>query len=324
MVAATHPPADASSDPRLARRPGGDLARSVFDQVTSTPALTVALVLFTILAAGVLQDLDLFLAKRWLYRLNPDLIPFAQNVLDRVASQIVCVPILAAVAIVLARRRRSWRPILIAALAEAAFIAGIGSMKVLLARGVTYERDPEFLEAGLLEMGTKGISYPSGHAAEAVLIYGAAVYIIARYSGASRRLVRGLRWAVVLICVNSVTVSFLLGWHWMTDLIGGLLAGGLFLRLIVDWDLRARRRRAEAAERAETTSGTAPELRLERTPRAPARAGVTGLTPSPTVHATCAACQRHIAPHLPLEVREKQHQRELEVRREASQGPALR
>lgn len=62
---------------RLARRPGTDGERSLFERLTSAPVLTVALVLFTILAAGVLQDLDLFLAKRWLYRLDPSLIPFA-------------------------------------------------------------------------------------------------------------------------------------------------------------------------------------------------------------------------------------------------------
>lgn len=244
MVADSQPPADASSDPRLDRRPLGDRRRSLLDRLTSAPVLGLALVIMTLLAAGPFQDLDLFLAKRWLYRLDPSLIPFTQNVLDRVSSQIVCVPILAAVAIVLARRRRTWRPLLVALLAEAAFVFGVGAMKLLMARGVTYERDPGFLEAGLLEMGTKGISFPSGHAAESVLIYGAAVYLIAHYSGASQRTVKTLRWAVVAISINSVAVSFLLGWHWMTDLLGGLLAGALFLRLLVDWDQRARRRAA--------------------------------------------------------------------------------
>ena len=42
-----------------------------------------------IVAAGPFQDIDLFLAKRWLYRLDPSLLPFAQNVLDPIAGQVV-------------------------------------------------------------------------------------------------------------------------------------------------------------------------------------------------------------------------------------------
>lgn len=217
----------------LQARGGGWLSR-----LTSVKALSIGLLVLIVLVAGPLQELDYFLARRWLYNFEPRLMWFAQNVLNRVASQAVCLPVLAVVAIVLARRRRSWRPIVFALGSEAAFLLGIGSMKVLLARGVTYERDPSLLEGGLWEMGTKGISFPSGHAAEAVLIYGAAVYLIARYSDASRRLVRLLCWGVAAISVNSVAVSFLLGWHWASDLVGGLLAGGLFLRILMRWDER--------------------------------------------------------------------------------------
>lgn len=245
MVAETHGPAESLVEPRLARGTLEAQERTWLDRLTSAPSLAGALLLVIVIAAGPFQDVDLFLAKRWLYRIDPSLLPFAQNVLDPIAGQAVCLPILLAVAGVIALKRNSWRPLLIAGLAELGFLAGVGSMKVLLARGVTYERDPRFLEAGLFEMGAKGISFPSGHASEAVLIYGAAVYLIAHYTGASDRLVRILTWVVVAISVNSVTVSFLIGWHWLSDLVGGLLAGGLFLRLIVDWDQRARRRAGE-------------------------------------------------------------------------------
>lgn len=219
-------------------------ARSVtwIGRLTSPWTLAISLLAVILIAGGPLQQLELFLAKMWLYRINPDLIWFAQNVLDRIASNAVCLPVLAVVALVLARRRRSWRPIVFALLTEAAFLIGVGGMKVFLARGVTYDRDPRFFQAGFFEKGPEGISFPSGHAAEAVLVYGAAVYLIARYSSASPRLVRLLCWGVGAITVNSVVVSFVLGWHWASDLVGGVLAGGLFLRLLIDGDERSRAR----------------------------------------------------------------------------------
>ncbi|MBM6590307.1 phosphatase PAP2 family protein [Brevibacterium sp. RIT803] len=217
-------------------------SRGWLTRATSIWALALGLAVLTVVAMGPLRVWDYQLNRRWLYLFNPDLVWFAQNILDRIAGQAVCMPVLAIVAIVLARRRQSWRPIGFALAAEGAFFIGIGGLKVLLARPSTTLHDPRFFQGGLLEFGDRGISFPSGHAAEAVLIYGAAVYLIAHYSGASRRLVHILCWVVVAISVNSVVVSFLLGWHWATDLLGGLIAGGLFLRILVQCDRRTRYR----------------------------------------------------------------------------------
>lgn len=260
MVADTQISTDAIIDTPLDRRPLRELDLSWFDRVTSVPALLLALVAVSLLAVGPLQEVDRLLARRWLVQIDPSSLAFAQNVLDRIAGQAVCLPVLAIVAIVLARRRRSWRPVVIALLAEAGFLGGVGTLKVLLGRGASSTGDPRFFEAGLLEMGTLGISFPSGHAAEAVLIYGAAVHLISHYSSASRGLVRNLRRIVVLLCVNSVSVSFLLGWHWMTDLIGGLLAGGLLLRLLVEAD----RRSGDATAARRTSPGAHTELPADR------------------------------------------------------------
>lgn len=215
--------------------------------LTSAPALAAGLIFVILIASGPMERWDYLLAHRWLRNYQPELLWFAQNVLDRVASQAICLPVLCVTALVLARRRRSWRPIKVALLAEFAFLAGVGGMKVVFARPVTYSREPGFFEGGLIDMGAKGISFPSGHAAESILIFGAAVYLLAHYSAASPRLVRRLRWVVALIALNSVVVSFLLGWHWMSDLLGGLLLGGLLLRLITRWDERGRERQGDAA-----------------------------------------------------------------------------
>lgn len=255
MIADPRDPADALIAAPTGRGRAQALRGSWLAILTSVPVLGIGLIVMIVIAAGPMQELDFLLARRWLYHYDPDLMWFAQNILDRVASQVVCLPILLVVAVVLARRRRSWQPVLFALWAEAAFLIGIGGMKVLFARGVTYDRDPSFFDAGLLEAGTKGISFPSGHASEAVLLYGAAVYLISHYSSASRRTVWMLTLGVALIAVNSAVVSFVLGWHWASDLLGGFIAGGFFLRLVIAlarW-FRLRHERARLAGNASPT-----------------------------------------------------------------------
>lgn len=202
-------------------------------RAASIPVLAVAFVVVTVLASGPLRDLDRALDFQWVRWYAPTLRPFIQEVLDRIAGQAVVLPVLAAVAIPLAWRRRTWRPILIGTAAEVGFLGVIGLMKIGFARPAPQLDDPSFFNGGLFSAGWHGISYPSGHAAEAVIFYGLAVYLIARYSSASRRLVTLLGWGAALITLNAVATSFFLGWHWVTDLVGGVIAGGLVLRVIV-------------------------------------------------------------------------------------------
>src|SRR5699024_991545 len=104
MVAELKTPRDALLDVGL----DGSLLRerdqTLWGRLTSAPSLAISLMMVIVVAAGPFQDIDLFLAKRWLYRLDPSLLPFAQNVLDPIAGQAVCLPILLAVAGVIAWR----------------------------------------------------------------------------------------------------------------------------------------------------------------------------------------------------------------------------
>src|SRR5699024_3995838 len=69
-------------------------------RLTSIWALGTAFVAAFVIAAGPFQQTDLLLAMRWLRRIEPALVWFAQNVLDRIAGQMICLRVLAAVALV--------------------------------------------------------------------------------------------------------------------------------------------------------------------------------------------------------------------------------
>jgi membrane-associated phospholipid phosphatase len=205
--------------------------------------LGAAFVAVTVLAAGPLERVDAALRGRWVLEKTPALEPLFQQVLDRLASQSVCVPILAAVAVTIAIRRRSWRPIVVAGSAELAWLLIVGALKVLFARPAPVVGNPGFYEGGLWRLGEMGVSYPSGHAAEVFLIYGTVVHLVHRYTGTSQHWVRMLRILVGALAVNTVVVSFWLGWHWLTDLVGGLLVGGCLLAILVAVDRKVLRLR---------------------------------------------------------------------------------
>jgi len=209
---------------------------SVRRELTAAGLLGAAFVAVTVLAAGPLERVDATLRGRWVVEKTPGLEPLFQDVLDRLASQAVCVPVLVAVAVTIAVRRRSWRPLVVASSAELAWLVIVGALKVLFARPAPVVGNPAFYEGGLWSLGEMGVSYPSGHAAEVFLIYGAAVHLVHRYTSTSWHWVRMLRILVGALAVNTVVVSFWLGWHWLTDLVGGLLVGGCLLAVLIAVD----------------------------------------------------------------------------------------
>lgn len=201
--------------------------------ITTLPSLAALLVIFTLLAMGPLQGLDQALNKPWSDWILPQGRSFVDDVLDPIASQAVALPLLAVTATVLAWRRRAWRPLLVAAAAELGVVGLVGTMKVFFARTSPVLEDPSFFAGGLFSHGGYGIIFPSGHAAQAVVLYGVLVYLLGRYGSAPRRTLTLLSWMVAAITAMTMLTSIYLGWHWTTDLIAGVLAGGLVLRTTV-------------------------------------------------------------------------------------------
>src|SRR5690606_41416739 len=107
MVAHTQNPAQPLYGTQVHRGLLGDRSTTLWGRLTSAPSRAIALIVVILLAAGPFQDIDLFLAKRWLYRIEPPLLPFAPDVLGRRAGQALRLPILLAGAPPVALGRRS-------------------------------------------------------------------------------------------------------------------------------------------------------------------------------------------------------------------------
>ncbi len=186
--------------------------------------LTLVLVAFTLLAMGPLIRYDAY------FNLAPPpqgWLPFLHT-LDRIGQRAVALPVLALVVVVVYRRSRSWRPVVVAGVSVFLLNLVVLVLKVGLGRGWPGTADPSFFSGGM--------AYPSGHAANIVLVYGLAVYLLSRYAGLGRR-GRVTGWgAVGLLALTMVATSMTLNWHWFADLVAGLLVGGIVLELTATVD----------------------------------------------------------------------------------------
>ena len=128
----------------------------------------------------------------------------------------------------IAYKFKTWRPLNLAVLSVLLLNLIVGTFKLLLGR--TKPRDGfDLLHAG-------GMSYPSGHASNAVLSWGILAYLIYRYAHVDRFQGRLATAGVVAISLTICTVSLIRHTHWFTDLLGGLLIGTALLVTIIAVD----------------------------------------------------------------------------------------
>lgn len=188
--------------------------------------LAIGFAVFTWLVAGPLKEAQIDQRLNRDYPIDP--VRDWLVLLDRVGQRAVCLPILALVVAWVALRHRKARPVLVALVGVLAVNVVVWILKLWLGRGQPASNRPGFF--------IEGQAYPSGHAANIVVVYGLAVYLIAHYTLASRRTRHVLIGIVAGLMVLMTTVSVLLRWHWLTDLIGGYLVAGALLAVIVAVD----------------------------------------------------------------------------------------
>jgi membrane-associated phospholipid phosphatase len=156
---------------------------------------------------------------------------------------------------VLARRRRSWEPVVLAVGGVLAVNFVVGVLKLLTARGNARVGDPGFFENGIL--------FPSGHAANAVMIYGLATYLARSFHGKDTRTARFLLGLTWFVSASMVVVGLYFQWHWFTDLIAGFLVAGALLRMTI-YVHRETRRRIAAVTRDREAADNAALVKVSR------------------------------------------------------------
>ena len=148
--------------------------------------------------------------------------------LDDLGLRSLTATILLIAASFIAYKFKTWRPLNLAILSIIALNLIVGLAKLFIGR-----TKPQ-LNVDLIYAG--GLSYPSGHASNAVLSWGILAYIIYRYAKVDRYQGRLASAGVVLISLTVCVVSLIRHTHWFSDLLGGLFVGSALLVTIIAID----------------------------------------------------------------------------------------
>ena len=201
--------------------------RSRLIAVLLTTSLLVVVV--DIFVEGPLTQLDVRIYGWKGQDAFPSLV-WTADIYDKMGQRSVLVPILLAVAWYFARKNRTWRPVVLAAMSFLVLNVVVGAMKILIGRSQTETGDPSVLQGDII--------FPSGHSSNMVLTGGVIVYLMLRYAqDPPVRLVAAV-WSV--LTTLTILTSIYIGSHWLTDLVAGALVGGLLLQSVILFDVATK------------------------------------------------------------------------------------
>ena len=188
-----------------------------------------ALITQQVIANSWIRRLDEWVYERDILLVTPGKTPTIVILMDNLGLRGITSAILLITAILISRRFKSWRPVNLSLLALFLLNLAVGASKLLFGRTKPSTGfDLFFTDSGL--------SYPSGHAANAVLSWGMIAYLIFRYS--HNEPFEGLRltWFVSIISSLVCLASLYRNTHWFSDLLGGLFIGSALLVAVIAID----------------------------------------------------------------------------------------
>lgn len=198
-------------------------------KLTITFVCVYALITQQVVANSWIRRLDEWIYERDTLLVTPGKTPTIVILMDDLGLRGITSAILLITAILISRRFKSWRPINLSLLALLLLNLAVGASKLLFGRTKPSTGfDLFFTDSGL--------SYPSGHAANAVLSWGMIAYLIFRYS--HKEPFEGLRltWFVSIISSLVCLASLYRNTHWFSDLLGGLFIGSALLVAVIAID----------------------------------------------------------------------------------------
>jgi membrane-associated phospholipid phosphatase len=188
------------------------------------------------LARGHLLGLDRQVAD-WADQHRPAVLYWPARVLNYLGQGgQVLMPVAVLLGVILAVRRRSVRPVLVFAAAFVLTYVTIGPLKIWLQRAAPHFTGPDRAELfNPAAVGPLGMSYPSGHVANALVWYGVIALLLGALVTVPPRVHLAIRLVppVIVFCTTTY-----LSFHWLTDSIAGLFLGLILTRLMarVPWD----------------------------------------------------------------------------------------
>jgi membrane-associated phospholipid phosphatase len=182
-----------------------------------------------VLANTWIRRVDEWIYNREFLLVTPGKTPTLVMLVDDLGLRSVTALVLLVTATLIGRRFKSWRPFNLSLLSLLLLNLTVGASKLLFGRTKPQTGfDLVFTDSGL--------SYPSGHAANAILTWGIFAYLIFRYS--HKEPFEGMRLTlfVSIITAGVCLASLYRNTHWFSDLLGGLFIGSALLVLIIAID----------------------------------------------------------------------------------------
>lgn len=167
---------------------------------------------------------------------------------------------------------------------DLAILLALGTLSFPIEWALKYFTSPDALSVGALATAMLNVNdiglddladFPAGHALRATALYGLAAFCVARLAHDRRQGEIAYAVAGILIVAISSTRIYL-GAHYPMDVLGGWMAGGSLVAILVAVHVLGVDERARARELAEAAAGRADGTRRVAVPRRPAVPSASG------------------------------------------------